>query len=124
LKSANTLDEPDVNLNFLADYLDLLVLAEGVCFVDDILTNGDGMKDIIGEDYPWPMSRAPDASMNKMILERSQTESRKYRITLLCNFPQLVTDCSKILAALHASPRVLKVLSMVSSRPTVSRIFA
>jgi choline dehydrogenase len=55
LKSANALDEPDVNLNFLASDLDLLALREGVRFVDDILMNGDGMKDITGEDYPWPM---------------------------------------------------------------------
>ena len=55
MKSANALDEPDVNLNFLASDLDLLALREGVRFVDDILMNGDGMKDITGEDYPWPM---------------------------------------------------------------------
>jgi len=73
LKSTNALDEPDVNLNFLNDDLDLLALREGVRFVDDILMNGDGMKDIIGEDYPWPMPRASDAAMDKMILERSQT---------------------------------------------------
>lgn len=48
-------------------------MREGCRFVDDILTNGEGMKDIIGEDYPWPMPRNSDEAMNKAILERSQT---------------------------------------------------
>ena len=32
----------------------------GVRFVDDIIMNGDGMKDLVGNDYPWPMPRASD----------------------------------------------------------------
>jgi choline dehydrogenase len=35
-----------------ANGLDLVAMRGGVRFVDDILMNGDGMKDIIGEDYP------------------------------------------------------------------------
>jgi choline dehydrogenase len=31
------------------------------------------MRDIVGEDYPWPMPRASDEAMNTVILERSQT---------------------------------------------------
>lgn len=46
---------------------------EGIRWVDDVLMHGKGMKDIIGEDYPWPMPRTSDAAMDKMILERSQT---------------------------------------------------
>ncbi|OQD76831.1 hypothetical protein PENDEC_c003G03207 [Penicillium decumbens] len=34
---------------------------------------GDGFKDIIGEDYPWPIPRDSDEAMDKMILEQSQT---------------------------------------------------
>jgi choline dehydrogenase len=34
---------------------------------------GDKMKDLVSEDYPWPMPRQYDEAMNKMILERSQT---------------------------------------------------
>ena len=48
-------------------------MREGVRFVDDIIMNGDGMKDLVGEDYPWPMPRASDEAMKKTILERSQT---------------------------------------------------
>lgn len=46
-------------------------------FVDDILMDGEGMKDVIGEDYPWPMPRNSDAAMDKMILERMQTGFRE-----------------------------------------------
>lgn len=44
--------------------------------MDDVLMTGDGFKDIIGEDYPWPMPRNSDEAMDKMILERSQTGFR------------------------------------------------
>jgi len=73
LNSTNPLEQPYINLNFFSNNLDVIALREGVRFVDDILMNGEGMKDIIGEDYPWPMPRASDEAMNKMILERSQT---------------------------------------------------
>jgi hypothetical protein len=58
-------------------------LREGVRFVDDIIVNGEGMKDLVGEDYPWPMPRASDEAMNKMILERSQTGFRKFSSDLV-----------------------------------------
>lgn len=50
----------------------------GVRFVDDILMNGEGMKNVIGADYPWPMLRASDEAVIRQILERSQTGFRKY----------------------------------------------
>ncbi|KAK6613290.1 glucose-methanol-choline oxidoreductase (SMG1) [Botrytis cinerea] len=73
LNSTNPFEQPMINLNFFSNDLDLVALREGCRYVDDILMNGDGMKDIIGEDYPWPMPRNSDEAMNKMILERSQT---------------------------------------------------
>ncbi|TVY23330.1 putative GMC-type oxidoreductase [Lachnellula hyalina] len=73
LNSADALVQPNVNLNFFANDLDIIALRQGVRFVDDILQTGEGFKDIIGEDYPWPMPRNSDEAMNKMILERSQT---------------------------------------------------
>ncbi|KAI9742676.1 MAG: hypothetical protein M1818_003817 [Claussenomyces sp. TS43310] len=73
LNSGDALDQPNINLNFFSNDLDLLALREGVRFVDDILMNGEGFKDVIGEDYPWPMPRHSDEAMKKLILERSQT---------------------------------------------------
>ena len=78
LNSADPLEQPNVNLNFFSNNLDVIALRQGVKFIDDILMNGEGMKDIVGEDYPWPMPRNDDAAMDKMILERSQTGFRKF----------------------------------------------
>lgn len=73
LASTDPLEQPVVDLRFFDDRLDLVALRQGVRFVDDILMNGDGMRDILGEDYPWPMPRSSDAAMETMIKERSQT---------------------------------------------------
>ncbi|PSN64124.1 glucose-methanol-choline oxidoreductase-like protein [Corynespora cassiicola Philippines] len=73
LNSTDPLEQPHINLNFFSHDLDLVAMREGCRMVDDILTTGDGMKDIIGEDYPWPMPRNSDEAMKKAILERSQT---------------------------------------------------
>ena len=73
LRSATYLDQPSINLNFFADDMDLVAMREGVRFVDDIIMNGEAMKDLVEADYPWPMPRASDLAMNRSILERSQT---------------------------------------------------
>ncbi|KAF3059851.1 Choline dehydrogenase, mitochondrial [Daldinia childiae] len=73
LNSADPLVQPKINLNFFAEDLDILAMREGIRWVDDVLMNGEGMRDMIREDYPWPMPRTSDAAMDKMILERSQT---------------------------------------------------
>jgi choline dehydrogenase len=64
---------PYINLNFLADDLDILCIREGVRYINDILMNGEGMKDLIEGDYPFPMPRTSDEAMRKQILERVQT---------------------------------------------------
>nr|XP_036581181.1 glucose-methanol-choline oxidoreductase (SMG1) [Colletotrichum truncatum]KAF6789449.1 glucose-methanol-choline oxidoreductase (SMG1) [Colletotrichum truncatum] len=73
LNSTNPLEQANININFFSNDLDLIAMREGVRFVDDIIMNGEGMKDIIESDYPWPMPRSSDEAMIKMILERSQT---------------------------------------------------
>ncbi|OQE00866.1 hypothetical protein PENVUL_c045G05736 [Penicillium vulpinum] len=73
LNSIDPREQPDINLNYFTDELDILALREGVRFVDDILMNGDGMKEIIAEDFPWPMARESDEEMDRLILDRAQT---------------------------------------------------
>ncbi|KAL9609996.1 MAG: hypothetical protein Q9167_005269 [Letrouitia subvulpina] len=73
LRSASFLNQPYISLNFFSDDIDLVAMREGVRFIDDILMNGQAMKDLIEADYPWPMPRASDEAMNRAILERSQT---------------------------------------------------
>lgn len=93
LNSADARVQPKVNLNFFENDLDIIALRQGVRFIDDILQTGDGFKDIIGEDYPWPMPRNSDEAMNKMILERSQTGFHPCGTTRLSkNIEQGVVD--------------------------------
>lgn len=73
LRSASYLDQPSISLNFFGSDIDLVAMREGVRFVDDIIMNGEAMKDLVEADYPWPMPRASDEAMNRAILERSQT---------------------------------------------------
>ena len=73
LNSTDPLEQPFININFFSNDLDLIAMREGCRMVDDILTTGDAMKDIIGEDYPWALPRHSDEAMNRAILERSQT---------------------------------------------------
>jgi hypothetical protein len=77
LKSTDPLEQADININFFSNDLDLAAMRQGVRFVDDILLNGEGMKDIIEEDYPWAMPRGSDEAMDIMIKERSQTGFRE-----------------------------------------------
>lgn len=77
LNSADPLAQAKINLNFFSNDLDLIAMRKGVRNVDDIIMNGEGMKDIIEGDYPWPMPRSSDEAMIKMILERSQTGFRE-----------------------------------------------
>lgn len=73
LNSADPLEDPNVHLNFFDNALDILALREGTRWVDDILMNGEGMKDLIREDYPWPMPRHSNEGMDQQIKERMQT---------------------------------------------------
>ena len=73
LQSADPKTQPFINQNFLNNDLDILALREGVRHIDDILMTGDGMKDLLGDDHPWPLPRTSDEAMNQQILERMQT---------------------------------------------------
>lgn len=73
LHSTDPLAQPSVNLRFLDSHLDIVALREGVRFVDDVLRNGEGMRDMIREDYPWPLPRHSNEAMEVQIKERMQT---------------------------------------------------
>jgi choline dehydrogenase len=78
LNSANPLQQANINLNFFGEDLDILAMREGVRWTYDILTKGEGMKDVVTGDYPWEMPIHSDEAMNKVVLERSQTGFRKF----------------------------------------------
>lgn len=77
LDSQDPLADPNINLNFFADDLDVVAMREGVRWTYDVLTNGAGFKDLVTAEYPWDMPLQSDEAMNKAVLERSQTGFRK-----------------------------------------------
>lgn len=88
LRSFGLVADRAINLNFFENDLDLVVMQDAIRFVDDIVMNGEGMRDIVSEGYPWPMPRASDEAMNTMILERSQTGFHPYGT---CHLGQSIT---------------------------------
>ncbi|KAL2859359.1 alcohol oxidase [Aspergillus pseudodeflectus] len=73
LNSANPLIQPNINLNFFGDDLDILAMREGVRWTYDVLTKGKGFKDIVVAEYPWTMPLESDEEMKRAVLDRSQT---------------------------------------------------
>lgn len=49
---------PRVNLAFCENALDLVAMREGARWVDELLMEGEGMRDVVVGDYPWRMPRA------------------------------------------------------------------
>lgn len=52
LKSAEALENPIVDCNYLADPLDLLVLSEACRFGNEVVMKGAGTKDIVKGSWP------------------------------------------------------------------------
>jgi len=73
LNSADPLVQPNINLNFFADDLDIIAMREGIRFSYDVLLKGDGFKDIVVDEYPWDMPLHSDEEMKRAVLDRCQT---------------------------------------------------
>lgn len=73
LNSADPLVQPNINLNFFANDLDIIAMREGIRFSYDVLTKGDGFKDLVVDEYPWEMSLDSDEEMKRAVLDRCQT---------------------------------------------------
>ena len=56
-----------------AFWRDIIGLREGVRFAYDVLTKGDGFKDIVIDQYPWDMPLHSDELMRTSIQDRVQT---------------------------------------------------
>jgi choline dehydrogenase len=72
LNSADPLAQPNINLNFFANDLDIIAMREGIRFSYDVLTKGDGFKDIFVDEYPWEMPLHSDEEMKRAVLDRCQ----------------------------------------------------
>jgi choline dehydrogenase-like flavoprotein len=73
LNSSDPLVQPNINLNFFADDLDIIAMREGIRFSYDVLTKGDGFKGLVVSEYPWEMPLDSDAEMKRAVLDRCQT---------------------------------------------------
>ncbi|CAG8887289.1 unnamed protein product [Penicillium egyptiacum] len=73
LNSSNALVQPNINLNFFGNNLDILAMREGVRWPYDLFTKGAGFKYIVVSEYPWKMPLDSDDDMSRAVLDRSQT---------------------------------------------------
>ncbi|KAI1928466.1 hypothetical protein LOZ65_001959 [Ophidiomyces ophidiicola] len=73
LNSADPFMQPNINLNFFADDLDIIAMREGIRFSYDVLLKGDAFKDIVEDEYPWDMPLHSDEEMKRAVLDRCQT---------------------------------------------------
>ncbi|CRL22005.1 Glucose-methanol-choline oxidoreductase [Penicillium camemberti] len=73
LNSADPLQQPNINLNYFNNDLDIIALREGIRYTYDVLKNGPGFKDIIEDEYPWEMPLHDNNLMKMAVLDRSQT---------------------------------------------------
>ncbi|KAF9776094.1 hypothetical protein IL306_005759 [Fusarium sp. DS 682] len=73
LNSSDPLVQPNINLNFFGNDLDILAMREGVRWTYDVLTTGNGFKDVVLGEYPWRMPLESDEEMKRAVLDRSQT---------------------------------------------------
>ncbi|KAJ5154611.1 uncharacterized protein N7500_010050 [Penicillium coprophilum] len=73
LNSADPLQQPNINLNYFNNDLDIIAIREGIRFSYDVLKHGKGFKDIVLGEYPWEMPLHDDELMKRAVLDRSQT---------------------------------------------------
>ncbi|KAL3454196.1 hypothetical protein BJX65DRAFT_301982 [Aspergillus insuetus] len=73
LNSADPLQQPNINLNYFNNDLDIIAIREGIRYAYDVLKNGEGFRDIIEAEYPWEMPLDDDKLMKRTVLDRSQT---------------------------------------------------
>ena len=73
LNIADPLIQPNINVDFFADDLDITAMPESVRFSYDVLTKGDDFKDIVATECPWDMPLHSDEGMKIVILDHCQT---------------------------------------------------
>jgi choline dehydrogenase len=73
LNSDDPLEQPDINLNYFADDIDIIAMREGIRYSYDVLKNAEPFKSHVIAEYPWDMPLDDDEKMKNAILERVQT---------------------------------------------------
>jgi choline dehydrogenase-like flavoprotein len=83
LKSANPLENPVVDHNYLDDPLDMLVMTEACRFANDIVMKGKGTKDIIKGSWPADLT-------HHKYTERGDWEPHVRKHATTCTFSTLL----------------------------------
>lgn len=73
LNSVDPLQQAHINLNYFNNELDITAMREGIRYAYDILKHGEGFKDVILAEYPFPMPLHDNELMKRTVLDRSQT---------------------------------------------------
>lgn len=73
LNSADPLEQPNINLNYFADDLDIIAMREGIRYSYDVLKNAEPFKSHVIAEFPWEMPLDDDEKMKAAILDRVQT---------------------------------------------------
>lgn len=73
LNSDDPLQQPNINLNYFNNELDIIAVREGIRYAYAILMHGDGFKDIVEGQYPWGMPLDDEKLMRRTVLDRCQT---------------------------------------------------
>ncbi|KAJ5215178.1 CAZyme family AA3 [Penicillium citrinum] len=73
LHSNDPLQQANINLNYFNNDLDIIAIREGIRSAYNVLKNGEGFKNIIEDEYPWPMPLHDDNLIKRTVLDRSQT---------------------------------------------------
>jgi choline dehydrogenase len=73
LNSADPLVQPNINLDYFDNELDIIAMREGIRFTYDVLTKGEGFKDLVVSEYPWDMPLDDNKEMRRVVLDRCQT---------------------------------------------------
>jgi choline dehydrogenase len=77
----------------LSNELDIIALREGIRFSYDVLTKGDGFKDLVVDQYPWDIPLHSDELMRTAIQDRIQTSYHPVGTNRLSrNIDQSVVD--------------------------------
>ncbi|KAK5991966.1 Pyranose dehydrogenase 3 [Cladobotryum mycophilum] len=72
LKSTDISQQPVINLNHLAEEVDVASLREGMRFIHEVLMKGDGMRDLIFGEHPEPLPES-DKDFNDLISRQVTT---------------------------------------------------
>jgi hypothetical protein len=84
------IDQPTKSPTYPENHLDMVALGEGAQFADDSLVTGEGFRNIIDKDYPWPMPRNSDEAVDRWFWSALRLDSVRAQENDTMNFVLLI----------------------------------